>query len=93
MNTDRFDKILEKYWDDIFKDSELKTDPIGEWTGMFTKNNKMIVGYIDNKFEWFYDGNILHEHYRMLGIRNLEYNESMRKYLNKKLKLNIKNVL
>lgn len=93
MNVDRFDKILERYWDDIFKDCELKTDPIGEWTGLFTKNNKMIVGYIDNKFEWFYDGLILHEHYKMLGIHHLEYKESMRKYLNKKLKLNIKEVL
>jgi hypothetical protein len=93
MNIDRFDKILEKYWDDIFKDSELKTDPIGEWTGLFTKNNKMIVGYLDNKFDWYYDGLILHEHYKILGISPSRYKESMRKYLNKKLKLNIKEVL
>lgn len=95
MNVDRFNKFLERYWDDIFKDCELKPHADG-WTGMVTKNNEMIVGYNVNDYDdtqWYYDGNILLNHKRLLDMSNLAYNESMRNYLNRKFNLNIMGVM
>lgn len=95
MNVDRFNKFLERYWDDIFKDCELK--PLDdEWIGMVTKNNEMIVGYNVNDYDdtqWYYDGNILLNHNKLLDMSNLAYNESMRNYLNRKFNLNIMGVM
>ena len=92
MNVDRFDKILERYWDDIFKDCELKPHADG-WTGMVTKDNKMIVGYIEEDEMWYYDGNILQLHEKVLGISLSWYKESMKNYLNRKFNLNIMEVM
>ena len=86
------DKIMEKYFDEIFEnsffDDDFKFESYGGWGGIFGEIHgelRLLVGFHHTKPTiWYYDGSLYGDHHKLFDLTPKQYNFYFLNYLIKK---------
>lgn len=87
LTNEKIDKIMFRYFDDKFGNSELKEEQLDSgdfWEGFFL-GDELLIGHPadDDSGHWFYSGPLFIDGTGVLGIHESEFVRSMRRYLKK----------
>lgn len=94
----KLEKILTKYFDDIFEGSTFDTkdngDGGGKWVGVFDKNGEIIIGhpsYSDSMY--FYDGPTFFMAYKIFDISLDEFKRYLKNYVGNRFNIKINDLM
>lgn len=96
----QIDRIIKPFFEEHFgtaKYGNWKTDGV-PWEGIYKDENDTLVVLLgfpiyDTENRWYSNGQYFRGWWDMFGLEPSDFNESMKRFVNKKFKLNINEIL
>lgn len=94
----KLEKILTKYFDDIFEGSTFDTKDIkyggGKWVGVFDKNGEVIIGHPSHYDSiYFYDGPTFFVAHKIFEISLDEFKRYLKNYVENRFNIKINDLM
>jgi len=91
------EKIINRYFNEIFEDSTLGSEDIGsggEWFGVFNRNGEIIIGHPSHDdYNYFYNGTTFFNAHELFGISLEEFRRYLKIYVENRFNITINDLM